>query len=131
VWVITLVLGIGALLGILNTSALLLTGNPLAGDESVAYLRRLHPAYHAYSLLVSLFYLVALVWLFRLKRSSLPLLVIAFGLVVAKYVLLFVIADGYRLLIAQAPWATAVPIAIYAAVVFYVSRLLKRGTLRP
>jgi hypothetical protein len=130
VWIITVVLGFGVVFSAISTMPLL-AGSPIGGEAVGQQLSYLRPFDHVVSLVVALVSLLALIALFRLKRSALPLFIGAFALGLANVGLNSAFRPEYRAAF-QFPgayWSLAVGGLINLAIIAYIWRLSARGNL--
>ncbi|HYX63995.1 MAG TPA: hypothetical protein VE935_07235 [Burkholderiales bacterium] len=129
VWVICIVFGFGVIFGVISTIALL-AGRPIGGEaaaRAVAYMTTLD---HVYGLAMSAITAWAVVALFRLKRSALPILLAIFGLGLASVLLNSLFRPEYRALFAgPGIYSVAAGWLINLAILGYVWRLRARGVL--
>ncbi len=129
VWVICIFLGSGVVFGAISTIALL-AGHPIGGEAAVRATAHLTALDHTFSLVMYALSAVAVIALFRLRRSALPVFALAFVLGVASVLLNALLRPEYRALF-QAPafYTVAAGWLINLAILAYVWRLRARGIL--
>jgi hypothetical protein len=130
VWVICVFLGFGIVFGATSTIALL-AGRPIGGQEAALATAHLKPMDPIFSLLMSGLSGLAVVALFRLKGSALPLFLAALGLGAASLLLNGLLRPEYRAVLDRAGLASLIiGWGINLAILAYVWRLRTRGVLR-
>ena len=130
VWVITVFLAFGIVVGALGTIDALM-GSPMGGPEASAVLQHLVPLDHVVALVNIAISTVALVQLFRLKRQALALFIAAFALGVLYFSFSMAARPSYRLVFdAASLWQMGLGWLINVAIIGYVKKLRDRGILR-
>ena len=129
VWVISLFLGFGVVFGSIGSIALL-AGHPIGGEEAARAMAHMTALDHFFALFMSAISAWALVALFRLKRSALPVFLVAFGLGMASVLLNSLFRPEYRALFdGPGLYSLAAGWLINLAILAYVWRLRVRGVL--
>ena len=130
VWVITVLAAFGLLFDMVGT-ILLLAGHPIGGDEAAQAAQFLGSFDHLATLAIDALSAIAVIALFRLKRSALPLFLAAFAATAAFVLLESLFHAEYRALFqGAAVLANAAGWLINVAIVAYVWRLHARSILR-
>lgn len=130
VWVISLFLGFGVVFGAISTIALL-AGHPIGGEPTARAAAHLTVLDHLSALVMAALSAGAVVSLFRLKRSALPLFGGVFALGLASLLLNASFRPAYRAMF-EGPglYSAAAGWLINLAILAYVWRLRARGVLR-
>jgi hypothetical protein len=130
VWVITLFLGFGCVVGTLGTLDAFL-GSPFGGPQAAAALKHMIALDHLSALLQLALSAWAAVELFRMKRRALPVFGVAFVVGIVYFGASMLLRPEYRLAYdATSLWSIVPGWLASLAIIFYVWRLHAKGNLR-